>query len=64
MQCRTRVLRELGATAIAIGDKPDGININDNVGSTHPVNLQQAVLDHDAQVGCLRWRWRPYHHGQ
>ena len=46
-----RVLRELGATVIAIGDKPDGININDNVGSTHPANLQQAVLDHDAQVG-------------
>ena len=46
-----RVLRELGATVIAIGDKPDGININDNVGSTHPANLQQAVLDHEAQVG-------------
>lgn len=45
-----RVLRELGATVIAIGDKPDGININDNVGSTHPANLQQAVLDHDDTV--------------
>ena len=46
-----RVMRELGATVIAINNKPDGININENCGSTHPEGLQQAVLAHDADVG-------------
>ncbi len=46
-----RVLRELGATVIAINNTPDGLNINANCGSTHPEGLQQAVLDHNADVG-------------
>ena len=46
-----RVLRELGATVIAINNTPDGLNINANCGSTHPKGLQQAVLDHNADVG-------------
>lgn len=46
-----RVMRELGANVIAINNKPDGININDDCGSTHPEGLQQAVLDHEADVG-------------
>lgn len=46
-----RVLRELGATVIAINNKPDGININANCGSTHPEGLQSAVLAHNADVG-------------
>ncbi len=46
-----RVLRELGATVIAINNTPDGLNINANCGSTHPQGLQQAVLDHNADVG-------------
>lgn len=46
-----RVLRELGAEVIAIHNTPDGININDNCGSTHPEALQQAVLTHGAHVG-------------
>ncbi len=46
-----RVLRELGATVIAINNKPDGLNINADCGSTHPEGLQQAVLDHSADVG-------------
>ncbi len=46
-----RVLRELGATVIAINNKPDGININENCGSTHPEGLQSAVLTHHADVG-------------
>ncbi|MES1964448.1 phosphoglucosamine mutase [Psychrobacter sp. AH5] len=46
-----RVLRELGATVIAINNKPDGININADCGSTHPKRLQQAVLEHSADVG-------------
>ena len=46
-----RVMRELGATVIAINNKPDGININANCGSTHPEGLQKAVLEHNADVG-------------
>ncbi|WP_201618143.1 phosphoglucosamine mutase [Psychrobacter urativorans] len=46
-----RVLRELGANVIAINNKPDGININENCGSTHPEGLQKAVLEHEADVG-------------
>ena len=46
-----RVMRELGANIIAINNKPDGININAKCGSTHPENLQKAVLEHEADVG-------------
>ncbi len=45
------VLEELGAQVIAIGDQPDGLNINANVGSTNPQALQQAVLMHNADLG-------------
>lgn len=45
------VLGELGARVIAIGDTPNGININDNVGSTHIKTLQQAVMAHQAHLG-------------
>ncbi|MGN6328017.1 MAG: phosphoglucosamine mutase [Rhodanobacter sp.] len=50
-QVAPRVFRELGAEVVAIGDKPDGFNINHGVGSTHPQALQQAVLDHGADIG-------------
>ena len=46
-----RILRELGATVIAINNTPDGININENCGSTHPEALQKAVLHYEADVG-------------
>ena len=46
-----RVLRELGATVIAINNTPDGVNINEACGSTHPKGLQEAVLAHEADVG-------------
>ena len=46
-----RVFRELGATVIAIHNKPNGVNINDGCGSTHPETLQAAVLEHGADVG-------------
>ena len=45
------VFRELGAEVITIGDRPDGININAGVGATAPEALQQAVLEHGAEVG-------------
>ncbi len=45
------VLEELGAEVIAIGDKPDGLNINAGVGSTHIDNLQQEVVAKGADLG-------------
>jgi phosphoglucosamine mutase len=45
------VFHELGAEVIAIGNKPDGLNINEQVGSTHPQALQKSVLEHQADMG-------------
>lgn len=45
------VLRELGAEVIAIADRPNGTNINQNCGSLYPDLLCQAVLEHQAAVG-------------
>ncbi|MDD2720100.1 MAG: phosphoglucosamine mutase [Gallionella sp.] len=47
----SHVLHELGAEVVAIGIKPDGKNINDGYGATSPANLQQAVVEHQADVG-------------
>lgn len=44
-------LWELGADVVAMGVKPDGFNINDSVGSTHPAALQAKVLETGAQIG-------------
>ena len=45
------VFHELGAEIICIGNKPDGLNINLDVGSTHPQALQKAVVEHSADLG-------------
>lgn len=45
------VLREQGAEVIELASKPDGLNINQNCGSTHPSELQRAVLEHAADLG-------------
>jgi len=45
------VFHELGADVIAIGNHPDGLNINEGVGSTHPQALQKAVVEHQADLG-------------
>lgn len=45
------VFRELGAKVIAIQNEPNGLNINENCGSTHPESLQKAVLEHQADLG-------------
>ncbi|WP_266171101.1 phosphoglucosamine mutase [Dyella subtropica] len=50
-QVAPKVFAELGAEVIAIGDRPDGFNINRGVGSTHPQALQLAVLEHHADLG-------------
>lgn len=46
-----RVLRDFGAEVIAIGAEPDGLNINDGVGSEHPEQLSATVLRHGARLG-------------
>ncbi|MCF6323943.1 MAG: phosphoglucosamine mutase [Gammaproteobacteria bacterium] len=45
------VFKELGATVIAIGSEPNGLNINLDCGSTKPASLQAAVLEHQADLG-------------
>ncbi len=45
------VLRRLGAEVTAIAAIPDGTNINDGVGSTHPEHLAEAVLAEGADLG-------------
>lgn len=45
------VFDELGASVITINSEPDGNNINDKCGSTHPQKLQEAVLAHKADLG-------------
>lgn len=46
-----KVFSELGAEVISIGDSPDGMNINDGCGSTHPEWLQKNVLLQKADLG-------------
>ena len=45
------VFKELGAKVIALNNEPDGLNINQDCGSTHPEALQKAVVQHQADVG-------------
>ncbi|PZD96861.1 phosphoglucosamine mutase [Paenibacillus sambharensis] len=45
------VFRELGAEIITVGAEPNGLNINDGVGSTHPEYLKEQVLAHGADLG-------------
>lgn len=45
------VFRELGAKVISIFDQPNGTNINEQCGSTHPENLRKAVAEHRADLG-------------
>jgi len=46
-----RIFRELGAEVITVGAEPDGLNINDGVGSTHPEHLIAQVKAHGADLG-------------
>jgi phosphoglucosamine mutase len=46
-----QVFTDAGARVTLIGADPDGLNINDGVGSTHLDNLARAVLEHGADVG-------------
>ncbi len=46
-----KVFHELGAEVIAMGCAPDGLNINKDVGATHPEALVEAVKTHQADYG-------------
>ncbi len=50
-QVAPKVFRELGAEVITLGAEPDGININDGVGSTDPAALVAAVTQYRADLG-------------
>ncbi len=50
-QVAPSVFHELGAEVISIGCSPDGLNINDGVGATHPEALVAAVKAHGAHYG-------------
>ena len=45
------VFEELGAEIIKIGTEPDGYNINQECGSTHPEIVRKAVIEHRADFG-------------
>ena len=44
-------LYELGAEVFSVGVDPNGLNINENCGSTHPQTLAEAVKTHRAHIG-------------
>ena len=50
-QVAEKVYRDLGADVTLIGNKPDGVNINDGYGSTHPERLQKEVVKQGALLG-------------
>ncbi len=50
-QVAPSVFHELGAEVVAIGCSPNGLNINDGHGATHPDALIQAVRRHSAHYG-------------
>ncbi len=50
-QVAPRVFHELGAVVVSIGCAPDGLNINKDVGATHPEALIDAVKLHKADYG-------------
>lgn len=47
----SEIYKELGAEIIAINTEPNGININDKCGSTHPEDLQKLVVENNCDIG-------------
>ncbi len=45
------LLENMGAEVIVVNDEPDGMNINDNCGSTNPKITSELVLEHEADIG-------------
>ena len=53
----------LGAEVIPIGVDPNGMNINEECGSTHPQTMAKAVKEYRADLGiALGRRCGPYRH--
>lgn len=50
-QAAPLLYRALGAEVTVIGNEPNGININDSCGSTHPEKLAETVLECGADIG-------------
>lgn len=46
-----QIFADWGAQLTVIGENPDGLNINDGVGSTHPEHLQEKVKEVGAAIG-------------
>lgn len=46
-----QIFLDLEADIAVIGEQPDGLNINDGVGSTHPESLQELVKETGSQIG-------------
>lgn len=46
-----KVYERLGARVITVGDSPNGVNINDKIGSTNPELLQKTVVKEKADIG-------------
>ncbi|AWB46091.1 phosphoglucosamine mutase [Paenibacillus sp. CAA11] len=46
-----KLFRELGADVITLAAEPNGLNINDHCGSTHPEKLKEEVVRHGADLG-------------
>ena len=45
------IFNALGAHTIILNDQPNGTNINNQCGALHPQHLQQAVIEHAADIG-------------
>ncbi|MFZ1722172.1 MAG: phosphoglucosamine mutase, partial [Dokdonella sp.] len=50
-QIAPKMFNELGATVTAIGNRPDGLNINRDCGSTSPAALSRTVVETGAHLG-------------
>ena len=48
-----QIFADLGAQLTVIGENPDGLNINDGVGSTHP----EAFARESQRSRCSDWSW-------
>lgn len=46
-----QIFADLGADLAVMAEKPDGLNINEGVGSTHPEQLQELVRSTGSQIG-------------
>ncbi|HEL1661975.1 phosphoglucosamine mutase [Streptococcus suis] len=46
-----QIFADLGADLTVMAEKPDGLNINEGVGSTHPEKLQELVKETGSQIG-------------